>query len=190
MYLPVDQHILLDMNSVDTDVIHDFCARIPRQAGPVPGVPTKLRITPNKIGKYTVLCDELCGTGHYQHAGAHRGCLGQRFRRLGCPTASTDPAEMASLGAELAASQGCAACHNITGDPRVALDQRGRAVRSRSELSDGSTVTATMPTSQSPSLTRQQRSLQAISRSCRPATARVLTEQQISYLVAYIKSLQ
>jgi cytochrome c oxidase subunit 2 len=30
----------------------------------VPGEVTKLAITPNKVGQYSIVCTELCGLGH------------------------------------------------------------------------------------------------------------------------------
>jgi cytochrome c oxidase subunit 2 len=30
----------------------------------VPGITTKYRITPNRLGAYPVVCAELCGLGH------------------------------------------------------------------------------------------------------------------------------
>ena len=30
----------------------------------VPGMVTKLHITPDRIGRYVVQCNELCGAGH------------------------------------------------------------------------------------------------------------------------------
>ena len=30
----------------------------------VPGITTRVRVTPDKIGSYQVVCTELCGLGH------------------------------------------------------------------------------------------------------------------------------
>ena len=30
----------------------------------VPGLTTKIRLTPNRLGSYEVVCAELCGLGH------------------------------------------------------------------------------------------------------------------------------
>ena len=192
MYLPVDQHILLDMNSVDTDVIHDFWVpefRVKQDL--VPGVPTKLRITPNKIGKYTVLCDELCGTGHNNMQAPIEVVSASDFDAwVAAQQPSTDPAEMASLGAELAASQGCAACHNITGDPGGIGPTWKGLFGHEVELSDGSTVTAD-DAYIAESIANPTAKIVAGYQPIMPASyGQVLTEQQISYLVAYIKSLQ
>jgi cytochrome c oxidase subunit II len=47
------------------DVVHDFW--IPQfrlKTDTVPGLTTKLRVTPNREGRYDVVCAELCGIGH------------------------------------------------------------------------------------------------------------------------------
>jgi cytochrome c oxidase subunit 2 len=47
------------------DVIHSFWVpefRLKEDA--VPGITTQIRLTPNRLGNYTVVCTELCGLGH------------------------------------------------------------------------------------------------------------------------------
>jgi cytochrome c oxidase subunit II len=46
-------------------VIHDFWVPAFRmKVDAVPGIDTHLRVTPNRIGEYQVVCAELCGLGH------------------------------------------------------------------------------------------------------------------------------
>lgn len=61
--LPVNRPVLVKLNSLD--VIHSFWVpefRVKQDA--VPGMETVLRITPNKVGRYTLQCAELCGLLH------------------------------------------------------------------------------------------------------------------------------
>jgi len=47
------------------DVIHDFWVPAFRmKVDAVPGIETKYRVTPNRLGTYPVVCAELCGLGH------------------------------------------------------------------------------------------------------------------------------
>jgi cytochrome c oxidase subunit 2 len=47
------------------DVIHDFWVpQFRLKTDTVPGLTTKLRVTPNKFGRFDVVCAELCGIGH------------------------------------------------------------------------------------------------------------------------------
>jgi cytochrome c oxidase subunit 2 len=63
LYVPVNQRILIKLQS--KDVIHSFWVQEwgPKQDA-VPGLTTQVRYTPTKIGKYTVQCSQLCGSGH------------------------------------------------------------------------------------------------------------------------------
>jgi cytochrome c oxidase subunit II len=63
LYLPKGQPVRFDI--VTKDVIHEFwvpSTRLGEDA--VPGVITTLRMTPNRLGTYDVICAELCGAGH------------------------------------------------------------------------------------------------------------------------------
>jgi cytochrome c oxidase subunit 2 len=61
--LPVNRSVLLRMRS--DDVIHSFWVpQFGQKQDVVPGIVTKLHITPTRVGTYVVECTELCGVGH------------------------------------------------------------------------------------------------------------------------------
>jgi cytochrome c oxidase subunit 2 len=63
LYLAKDQPVHFKIHS--DDVIHSFWVpefRLKQDA--VPGLTTQVRLTPNRIGEYRVVCTELCGLGH------------------------------------------------------------------------------------------------------------------------------
>jgi len=63
LYVPVNKPILFKVQS--KDVLHDFWVPAWRQKiDAVPGITTNFKITPNRLGKYEVICAELCGLGH------------------------------------------------------------------------------------------------------------------------------
>jgi cytochrome c oxidase subunit 2 len=63
LYLPVNRSVELDMRSLD--VIHAFFVPEFRENEDiVPGLVTKLHVTPDRIDTYTLQCNELCGAGH------------------------------------------------------------------------------------------------------------------------------
>ena len=65
VHLPIDRPVKLLLRS--QDVLHDFAvAQIRVKMDLVPGLVTYLWFTPTKVGKYDVLCEELCGVGHYK----------------------------------------------------------------------------------------------------------------------------
>ena len=63
LYLPKDVPVLFKVRS--EDVIHDFWVPAFRvKIDAVPGLTTELRVTPDRLGSYPVVCAELCGLGH------------------------------------------------------------------------------------------------------------------------------
>jgi cytochrome c oxidase subunit 2 len=61
--LPVKRSVVLRMRS--DDVIHSFWVpQFSQKQDVVPGITTKLHITPTRVGSYPLICTELCGVGH------------------------------------------------------------------------------------------------------------------------------
>lgn len=64
MAIPVNREIQLLMHS--KDVGHSFFVRELRiQQDFVPGLDLAVHFTPTKVGRYEILCTQLCGLGHY-----------------------------------------------------------------------------------------------------------------------------
>jgi cytochrome c oxidase subunit II len=63
LHLPIHMPIELKLNS--KDVIHSFWVpQFGQKQDLVPGITTRLVITPKRLGTYPVVCTELCGEGH------------------------------------------------------------------------------------------------------------------------------
>jgi cytochrome c oxidase subunit II len=63
LVLPVDRPIEFKIQT--KDVIHSFWVpQFRLKSDAVPGLTTAIRVTPNKVGRYEVVCAELCGLGH------------------------------------------------------------------------------------------------------------------------------
>jgi cytochrome c oxidase subunit II len=63
LYLPKDRPVKFDVNT--RDVLHSFWVPSFRlKTDAVPGITTHIRLTPSRIGRYDVVCAELCGLGH------------------------------------------------------------------------------------------------------------------------------
>jgi cytochrome c oxidase subunit 2 len=63
LYLPKDRPVKFDV--VTRDVLHSFWVPSFRlKTDSVPGLTTYVRLTPSRIGRYDVVCAELCGLGH------------------------------------------------------------------------------------------------------------------------------
>ncbi len=65
MRVPVNREVEVVLKS--KDVLHNFFVPELRiKLDTVPGLVGKLRFTPNKEGRYEIVCSELCGLGHYE----------------------------------------------------------------------------------------------------------------------------
>jgi cytochrome c oxidase subunit 2 len=64
MAIPVNREVQLLMHA--KDVSHSFYVRELRiQQDFVPGLDLSLHFTATKVGKYEIVCTQLCGLGHY-----------------------------------------------------------------------------------------------------------------------------
>jgi cytochrome c oxidase subunit II len=63
LVLPKDRPV--DFHITTNDVIHSFWVpQFRLKSDAVPGLTTKIRLTPDRLGRYDVVCAELCGIGH------------------------------------------------------------------------------------------------------------------------------
>jgi cytochrome c oxidase subunit II len=55
----------IDFRIESNDVVHSFWVPEFRlKSDAVPGLTTKIRLTPDRVGRYQIVCAELCGIGH------------------------------------------------------------------------------------------------------------------------------
>jgi cytochrome c oxidase subunit 2 len=124
LHLPLDRPVKMLLRS--KDVLHDFTVPEFRvKMDLVPGMVTYMWLTPTRTGEFEILCEELCGTGHFAMRGrvvvddedAYRTWLAaqqtyaqRRERRAGDATAGA---------AQYAV---CAACHGAQGEGNQALN--------------------------------------------------------------------
>jgi cytochrome c oxidase subunit II len=120
LYLPVDQPVRFRIHSVD--VIHAFWIPAFRiQEDAVPGVTTNLRATPNRLGTYEIICNELCGLGHALMRSRAHVVTASAFNswlaaRGGAATvaATGSPTQVAAAGKQVfLGSSSCGACHKL-----------------------------------------------------------------------------
>ena len=63
LVLPKDRPV--EFRVTTNDVLHSFWVpQFRLKTDTVPGLTTKIRVTPNREGRYDVVCAELCGIGH------------------------------------------------------------------------------------------------------------------------------
>jgi cytochrome c oxidase subunit II len=132
LVLPIRKEVELILTS--KDVIHSFWVpefRIKQDA--VPGIETKVVVTPTKEGRYQVICTELCGLGHALMRARARVLSPDHFdawvaEQKGPEGEAAGGAEAAADGKALFEEQGCATCHTLadagsTGETGPNLDK-------------------------------------------------------------------
>jgi cytochrome c oxidase subunit 2 len=63
LVLPIGREARFTMTAVD--VIHSFWVpNFGQKMDAVPGIETRILVTPNRLGEFAVVCTELCGLGH------------------------------------------------------------------------------------------------------------------------------
>ena len=146
LYLPINKQVVLRMNSLD--VIHSFWVpefRLKQDL--VPGEETSLRITPDRLGEYTLRCAELCGTSHsYMQAAVivmTQDDFDKTMKQLQAEAeaAAASGVPDAGRGQQVYETAGCKACHTIDGSPLIGPTWLG-LYGSTVKLADGTTVKA------------------------------------------------
>lgn len=142
MVLPVDQPVVLKMESMD--VLHSFWVpefRVKQDL--LPGAVTTLRITPNEIGEYKVRCAEICGTLHWDMQAfvevVDRSDFDAWVEEQSTSIVTLSPAER---GEQFRTQFGCDACHTIDGSASAGPTWQGLFGHDVT-LADGTTVPAT-----------------------------------------------
>ncbi|MDN0082818.1 cytochrome c oxidase subunit II [Crenobacter sp. SG2305] len=194
VHLPLGRPVKVLLRS--KDVLHDFYVQPFRaRMNLVPGMVTHFWFTPTKVGRFEILCAQLCGVGHYNMRGMvvvedeatfQRWLASQpTFRQTMTTTAATGGEALVKQGAMLAQSQGCFACHSTDGSARVGPTWKGLYGKTET-FSDGTTAkvdvaylhhfirnpTAKVPKGYPPIMPKFD-----------------LSDQQLAALVAYIESL-
>jgi len=124
LHLPIDVPVRVNLRS--KDVLHNFSvAQFRVKMDLVPGMVTFMWLTPTKIGTYELLCEELCGVGHFAMRGAVVVSGQDDFDAWvdSHPTwsqmRSRQPGNAAAGAANYAV---CAACHGQQGEGLQALN--------------------------------------------------------------------
>lgn len=129
LVLPLDRGVQLEMESAD--VIHSFW--IPEMAQKqdlVPGIVTKIVVTPTRTGTFALICTELCGLGHATMRAPVR-VVDQAAFAAWLEQGKSDGGDGAD-GKALFAANGCGGCHTFgpagsAGEIGPALDDLGAA---------------------------------------------------------------
>jgi cytochrome c oxidase subunit 2 len=132
LVLPLDRPI--DFRIKTRDVLHSFWVPEFRlKSDAVPGLTTKIRLTPDRLGNYEVVCAELCGLGHSTMRQFVRVLPADQFDRWaqrqtkegegGAPSGESGQGggaqggagggATAAQGEQIFTAQGCGSCHTL-----------------------------------------------------------------------------
>ena len=189
LHMPVGQQVLLKMDS--KDVIHSFWVpefRVKQDV--VPGRVTELRVTPTLEGNYKVRCAELCGAAHYSMEKKVVVTDGDTYQKwvseqVEAYAAAQTPEGMGEL---LVKANGCLGCHTISGAALVGPTWKG-LFGSQVSLAGGSTVTADEAFI-SESITNPSAAIVAGFEGAAAMPAYTFTEEELSYIIAYLMTLK
>jgi cytochrome c oxidase subunit 2 len=190
LYLPVDKQILLQMES--PDVIHSFWVpefRLKQDV--VPGRITEYRVTPTLIGSYKVRCAELCGISHSYMESPVNVVSQSDFtawaaEQKAAAAAVTEGPEAGRIAAQ---NLGCFACHTVDGSKLIGPTWRG-LYGHEVTLADGTTIAADDEYLRRSILEPATQVVEGFPAMSFNAQALGITDQQITNIIEYIKTLR
>jgi cytochrome c oxidase subunit 2 len=114
LVLPVDRPVHFRIHT--KDVIHSFWVpQFRLKSDAPPGLTTQIRVTPNRVGNYEVVCAELCGIGHATMRNPVHVVPKARFTAwLAKQKGGGGGGGGGPNGKQLFAANGCGGCHTLS----------------------------------------------------------------------------
>lgn len=191
LYLPVDRQVLLRLTS--RDVIHSFWVpefRIKQDALPGENLVKELRLTPNKIGDYTVMCAEMCGGAHADMVAPVHVVSQKDYEKWSSELVAKTVEDPVARGKTWVDSMQCQVCHSFDGTRLSGPSFLGIAGRD-TRLTSGDTVQADDAYLREAIISPNQQIVQGYAPNLHPGDfGEVLTDEQISDMVAFLKTIQ
>lgn len=186
LVIPVETPVVLNMSSVD--VIHSFYVPAFRlKQDVVPGKRSKLWFQSDKMGEYHLFCAEYCGTAHSGMIGKVRVVTKAEYEAwLKKDKSTMTPAE---LGHDLYVSKGCVACHSVDGTIKVGPSFKGIWGK-ETKHSDGTSAMTDENYVRNSILNPQEKFVAGFAGVIMPSFQGLITEQEITEITEYIKSLK
>ncbi|MCS7469287.1 cytochrome c oxidase subunit II [Stieleria sp. ICT_E10.1] len=184
--LPVDQAVEFKLHS--EDVIHSFW--IPALGGKVdmiPGRETRLKLHPNRVGRFRGVCAEYCGTAHAQMAFdviVMQQADFDQWLRDQQQDAREPAGEAAVRGRELFRRKGCGACHTIRG-----TDAGGRVGPDLTHFGGRLSLGAGIKTNDADNLRRWISRTHDVKPGVQMPAFKSLSDRELDSIVAYLEQL-
>ena len=189
LHLPNNKQVVLKMES--EDVIHSFWVpefRVKQDV--VPGRVTEYRITPTLIGSYKVRCSELCGTSHsYMEAPVIVDNTADFNAWIVAQQAIAEAAKTPEgQGQLLTVANGCVGCHSVTSTSLPTAPTWFGIYGEKVDLANGTTVTVDDAYITESIRDPKAKEVAGFSPTIMPPYT--LTDEQITNIIAYIKTLK
>ena len=185
-YVPVNTPVKLILSS--KDVIHSFyipSMRIKQDA--VPGRYTAESFNAEKLGDFQVFCAEYCGTAHSAMLAKLHVVSQEDYEKW--LQENDEGLTLAQKGQKLYNSKGCVACHSVDGTIKVGPSWKG-LFGTQQQLVAGGTVVADENFIHSFILNPNAKPVKGFPTGVMPTFQGQLTEDELTALIEYIKTLK
>lgn len=192
--VPLNRPVKLVITSAD--VLHSlFIPAFRVKEDAVPGMETYLWFQPDQEGTFDLFCSEYCGTGHSSMITTVRVMPDEEFQawyRGNAPSASVGAAAAPRPdGAKLYREKGCFACHSIDGSPKVGPTFKGLFGKQETVLRNGKeqVIAVNGGFIRRKLLEPEDARIKGFP-PIMPSQKGLLTDDEISALIDYLKTLQ
>lgn len=187
LVVPVGKPIKLIMSSAD--VLHSFFVPAFRvKQDVVPGMYTHLWFNSENEGEYQVFCTEYCGAKHSQMLAKVKVLSLEEFDKW----LATDPYKGLSLvemGKKVYTNKGCVACHSIDGKQGIGPSYKGVFGTLRN-LDGGGNAQYDENYVRESILNPNAKTVAGFGKGIMPPFAGQISDQEISALIEFLKSLK
>lgn len=188
LYVPVNTPIVLDMTA--QDVLHSFFVpsfRVKRDT--VPGMTTRVNFTATRTGDFQIYCTEFCGTSHSKMRGTVKVVSKERFNKwLDREIAEANINDPVELGSRIFTNN-CASCH-MTGSGDLIGPGLGGLFGKKREFEKEASVIADEEYIRESILYPNAKRVKGYEGKQMNAFGGILSEQEIRYVIEYIKTLK
>lgn len=187
LHVPIGRDVRILIES--RDVLHSLSIpafRVKQDA--VPGRYTQLWFRATKLGKFPVFCTEYCGTSHSDMLSEATVETPDEFQEYLNKIGFDPNKPPEQRGAELYVQKGCTTCHSLDGSPKVGPTWKGLFGSTRT-FADGTSAVADENYMRQSILEPNAKVVQGFAPAM-PTFQGSLKDQQLSDLIAYIKSVK
>ncbi len=179
-------------NKRDRAVLHSFFVPAFRvKQDIVPGRYTQMSFTPTKKGKFWIFCTEYCGSGHSTMLGQVEVIDEQEFNDwiVGESSAGAGGMSLIDKGKQIYAQRACLGCHSLDGSKMTGPTWQGLYGSDR-VFADGSTGKADDNYLRESILESNKKIVQGYPPNQMPSFAGQLTDDDITAVIEFIKSVK